>query len=98
MKNECYIVRDLLPLYNEDMVSDETAVFVREHLEKCGECSAEFESMKSDIKLCEETIDTKEQRMQEAEQSGLVCVQQQIDNAESPQILANYLAKAIYKN
>jgi len=66
MKNECYIVRDLLPLYNEDMVSDETAVFVREHLEKCGECSAEFESMKSDIKLCEETIDTKEQRMQEA--------------------------------
>ena len=36
-----------------------------------------------------------EQKMQETERSGLVCVQQQIDNAESPQILANYLAKAI---
>ena len=33
--------------------------------------------------------------MQEAEQSGLVCVQQSIDDAESPQMLANYLANAI---
>ena len=39
-----------------------------------------------------------EQKIHETERSGLVCVQQQIDNAESPQILANYLAKAIYKN
>ena len=33
--------------------------------------------------------------IQQAEQSGLVCVQQPIDNAESPQMLANYLANAI---
>ena len=36
-----------------------------------------------------------ERDIQQAEQSGLVCVQQQIDNAESPQMLANYLANAI---
>lgn len=36
-----------------------------------------------------------EREIQEAEQSGLVCVQQQIDSAESPQMLANYLANAI---
>lgn len=36
-----------------------------------------------------------EQDIQQAEQSGLVCIQQSIDNAESPQILANYLANAI---
>lgn len=36
-----------------------------------------------------------ERKIQEAEQSGLVCVQQQIDCAESPQMLANYLANAI---
>ena len=36
-----------------------------------------------------------ERNIQQAEQSGLVCVQQPIDNAESPQILANYLANAI---
>ena len=36
-----------------------------------------------------------DRKMQEAEQSGLVCVQQSIDDAESPQMLANYLANAI---
>lgn len=36
-----------------------------------------------------------ERQMQEAEQSGLVCMQQAIDDAESPQMLANYLANAI---
>ena len=36
-----------------------------------------------------------ERDIKQAEQSGLVCVQQQIDTAESPQILANYLANII---
>ena len=36
-----------------------------------------------------------DRKMQEAERSGLVCVQQPIDGAESPQMLANYLANAI---
>ena len=36
-----------------------------------------------------------ERDIQQAEQSGLVCVQQPIDGAESPQILAKYLADAI---
>ena len=36
-----------------------------------------------------------DRKMQEAKQSGLVCVQQPIDSAESPQMLANYLANAI---
>lgn len=36
-----------------------------------------------------------EHLIQEAEQSGLVCQMHPIDNAESPQMLANYLADAI---
>ena len=36
-----------------------------------------------------------DREMQKAEQSGLVCVQQPIDGAELPQILANYLANVI---
>lgn len=38
MKNECMIVRDLLPLYVENLVSDETRVFVEEHLAECEDC------------------------------------------------------------
>ena len=47
MKKECSIVRDVLPLYFENMVSEETAVFVKEHLENCSDCAAEFEHLKS---------------------------------------------------
>lgn len=53
MKNECNIVRDILPLYVEDMVSEETAKFVKEHLENCPECTKEFEDMKAGTKVKE---------------------------------------------
>lgn len=36
-----------------------------------------------------------EKQINDSEQAGLVCLKQPIDDAESPQILANYLAKAI---
>ena len=32
MKNECHIVRDLMPLYTEGMLSNESAAFVKTHL------------------------------------------------------------------
>lgn len=46
MKNECSIVRDLLPLYAEDMLSPETSEFVAEHLKGCDGCRKEFERTK----------------------------------------------------
>ena len=45
MKTECSVVRDLLPLYVEDMVSIETAQYVKSHLEECPECQAELERL-----------------------------------------------------
>lgn len=47
MKNECSIIRDLLPLYAENMVSDDTAAFVAEHLKSCEACRKEYEQIKS---------------------------------------------------
>ena len=46
MKTECSVVRDLLPLYVEDMVNHETAQYVKSHLSECAECQAELESLK----------------------------------------------------
>lgn len=48
MKTECSIVKDLLPLYVEDMVSEETTRFVLEHLNDCADCKAEYDALKSD--------------------------------------------------
>jgi hypothetical protein len=46
MNRECRIIRDILPLYLENLVSEETSAFVKEHLETCPECAAELEGMK----------------------------------------------------
>lgn len=56
MKKECSVVRDLLPLYLENMVSEDTAIFVKEHLENCFDCTAEFERLKSGKQIDEEKI------------------------------------------
>lgn len=42
MRNECNIIRDLLPLYAEDMVTADTAAFVEEHLKSCEACREEY--------------------------------------------------------
>ncbi len=57
MKNECCYVKDILPLYYEGMVSEETAVFVKEHLASCEECRKRFEELQSDSGI--DTIQSK---------------------------------------
>ena len=51
MKNECSVVRDILPLYLENMVSEETAEAINEHLDGCPECAAELETLKTGKKV-----------------------------------------------
>ena len=46
MRNECNIIRDLLPLYAENMVSSDTSDFVEEHLKGCEACRKEYEKAK----------------------------------------------------
>lgn len=69
MKNECNIIRDILPLYVEKMVSEETRIFVNGHLENCPECAAELESMKAGTKVEELSSDTKNKLESEVEKS-----------------------------
>jgi len=42
----CNVIRDILPLYAEDMVSDDTRALVEEHLESCGNCRDELERIR----------------------------------------------------
>ena len=46
MRNECNIIRDILPLYTEDMVSPDTVSYVEEHLKSCEACRREYEQAK----------------------------------------------------
>ncbi len=54
MNKDCSIVKDLLALYSEDMVSEETAQFVSNHLKDCESCTKEYENLKK-----EESFDLK---------------------------------------
>ncbi len=51
MSKECMIIRDLLPLYHDDLVSDETKEFVENHLKGCEKCREELEKIKSEISI-----------------------------------------------
>ena len=51
MRNECSIIRDILPLYAEKMVCEDTAAFVEEHLEHCENCMAELENIKKPMEI-----------------------------------------------
>lgn len=63
MKNECNIIKDILPLYVEDMVSADTSAFVEEHLEKCAECRAELEDMKKSNGLEKSNVSVEDEVM-----------------------------------
>lgn len=56
MKLPCYLVRDLLPLYKDEVCEPETAADVREHLEGCPDCRTLWEALQTAAPL-EEAVD-----------------------------------------
>ena len=55
MKISCSIIRDLLPLYAEDLASEDTRTLVEAHLCDCAECTDILESMKQKTPVPVET-------------------------------------------
>lgn len=45
-KTHCNIIKDLLPLYVEEMVSAESKIMVEEHLDECNTCKKEYDELK----------------------------------------------------
>jgi signal peptidase I len=44
--NECSVIRDLLPLYEDQAVSPETSKVIKAHLEQCPDCKDYFRHIK----------------------------------------------------
>ena len=47
MNIPCGVIRDLLPLYAENLASEESAALLREHLETCAQCREYLETLKA---------------------------------------------------
>lgn len=50
-KLNCNVVRDILPLYADEVVCDDTKVLVEEHLGECDSCKQELFAMKVEVEL-----------------------------------------------
>lgn len=48
-KQSCAVIQDLLPLYVEQLTSEETNQIIEEHLEECKSCKSLYISMKEEI-------------------------------------------------
>ena len=46
---KCTVIQDLLPLYVDEVVSDDTKSLVNEHLLTCENCRNEYEQMKGTL-------------------------------------------------
>ncbi len=51
MKNTCNIVRDLMPLYVDDMLSEESKQLVEEHMATCKACQEEYRTMSVEVQI-----------------------------------------------
>lgn len=46
---KCSVIQDLLPLYIDDVVSDDTKTLVNEHLRNCEDCKKEYDQMEETL-------------------------------------------------
>ncbi len=46
---KCSVIQDLLPLYVDEVVSNDTKTLVNEHLQVCEDCKKEYEQMKGTL-------------------------------------------------
>lgn len=59
VKENCNIVKDLLPNYIENLTCGETNQFIEKHLRECPDCKQIFENMKKDLNINTTTNDKK---------------------------------------
>lgn len=54
-ETKCTIIQDLLPLYADEVVSDDTKEMVELHLQQCIHCQKEYEVMKQEVYIPRQT-------------------------------------------
>jgi hypothetical protein len=56
MKVKCAVVEDLLPLYIDEVCSEESREIVEEHLAECEKCSVKFKAQKSNLIVSDDIV------------------------------------------
>ncbi|MFT5875872.1 MAG: hypothetical protein ACI8WT_004872 [Clostridium sp.] len=56
-KVSCEVIKDMLPLYYDEVCSGETKKMVEDHLNQCSNCKSELERIRADIIIPKETVE-----------------------------------------
>lgn len=56
MKISCEVIKDLLPLYHDNVCSTESELLVEKHLADCDNCKVELQDMVADISLTNRSL------------------------------------------
>ena len=62
MKISCEIIKDLLPLYHDEVCSEDSKTLVMKHLAECDDCNSDLQAMDGVI-----AVGSKEQNLKEAD-------------------------------
>lgn len=91
----CRVIQDILPLYVDEVVSSDTKLLVREHLEKCESCRRDAENMRRNIGAADlENFEREQAETLKNLKRSLK--QKRIKTAVISVILAVVLASAVY--
>ncbi len=93
MRNECNIIRDILPLYVENIVSEDTASLVEEHLEGCAKCREELKAAKAAGEI-EKTCNSAA-GLQEKEAEPLKALKRKMRRKRIHAVLLSFLAAVV---
>ena len=55
----CYIISDLLPLYQDDILSEQTKKDIDRHLSQCKDCKKKMDAMKMQIDVQTSDVELK---------------------------------------
>lgn len=66
MKKECAIVQDLLVLYEDDVLREQSKQMVEEHIRGCEECMQVYENAKKELPVIEPVTESSEAKQEDA--------------------------------
>ena len=90
MKVNCNIIGDMLPLYADNVVSDDTRTMVEEHLAECESCREKYEDMKREFCLQAELSTA------EAEKQSLISVKKKLKKKRIMTVILSVIAGVIF--
>lgn len=93
MKITCSIIEDLLPLYAEDILSDDSVTLVEEHLSECQNCRRHLDALRAEA--TENYLSASSKKIEEGQKGALLKIKRKIRRRQIAAVLIAVLLVGI---